>query len=368
MKPWKDEMSMNKLSEGTFERLFQQASIGIIITDTNFNILMINESAAKFFDVDISQTIGRAIETIVPSHRRKITRRLLERSLQRGKSVEYRIRRTHKGVKSYLAIIVDPIKDENGRNEGACLWIRDLSRRMELEKRLAKVEKLASLGQLAGGVAHHFNNIFGGIITAVDYALTIDDAELQRRTLERISEGINKAASLTRKLLEFSEKKTPERNLADLTEIVLGFVEQNEPKLAKENIQLELEIRNAPILAIHPGKLNQILQALLANAKQAIGMKWGKIKITIDSDNKKVYLIFADTGKGISPEIKDKIFEPFFTTYGALGGGGEGNLGLGLTIARKLAEDIGGELEYKKCESEEFNTCFVLTFPLEKIK
>ncbi len=357
-------MSTKKPSEKTFERIFRQASIGIIITDINFNIMIINESAKKFFDITVEQAEGKPIETIVPEHRRKITRRLLERSIQRGKPIEYRVRRTQNGTKKYLAVIVDPIKTENNKVEGACLWVRDLSRRMELEKRLSQIEKLASLGQLAGGVAHHFNNIFGGIITAVDYAITVDDIETQKRTLERISEGINKAAALTRKLLEFSERQTPERDLADLTEVLIGFMERNEPDLAKENIQLELEIKNAPILAVHPGKLNQILQALLANAKQAIGTKGGKIKITIDSDNEKVYLMFADSGKGISPEIKDRIFEPFFTTYGSLGGGGEGNLGLGLTIARKLAEDIGGELEYKECTSEEYNTCFALIFRL----
>ncbi len=359
-------MNSKQLSEETFERLFRYASIGIIITDTKFNILMINKSAGIFFDIDPKKAEGKPIETIVPEHRRKITRRLLERSVQRGKSVEYRIKRVRKGIRHYLAIIVDPIKDEKGNIEGACLWIRDLSRRMELEKRLSQIEKLASLGQLAGGVAHHFNNIFGGIITAVDYALAIDDIEIQKRTLERISEGINKAASLTRKLLEFSERQTPEKDLADLTEVLIGFMERNESKLTKENIQLELEIKNAPIVAVHPGKLNQILQALLANSKQAIGITGGKIKITIDSDNENVYLIFADTGRGISPEIKDRIFEPFFTTYGSLGGGGEGNLGLGLTIARKLAEDIGGTLEYKDCKSKEYNTCFVLTFNIRQ--
>ncbi len=356
---------MKQPSEETFKLLFEQASIGIVITDAKFNILMINESAANFFSVEIEQAKNKPIETIVPYHRKNITRKLLERSIQRGKPVEYRIRQTKSGAKKYLAIIVDPIR-RGEKIEGVCLWIRDLSRRMELEKRLSQIEKLASLGQLAGGLAHHFNNIFGGIITAVDYALTIDDADMQKRTLERISEGINKAASLTRKLLEFSERKTPERNLADLTEVLISFAEATEPKLSKENIQLELEIRNAPILAVHPGKLNQILQALLANSQQAIGKAGGKIKITIDSDEDKVHLLFADTGRGIASEVASRIFEPFFTTYGALGGGGEGNIGLGLTIARRLAEDIGGTLEYSRCESDEYNTCFVMTFPLRK--
>jgi signal transduction histidine kinase len=215
---------------------------------------------------------------------------------------------------------------------------------------------------MAGGLAHHFNNILGGIVTAVDHALNMGDPATARRTLEMISEGITKAVGLTRKLLEFSTPELPENNLVDLTEAVIGFVEQADKRLAPAGRQIQLEIKAVPVFPIHPGKLRQVLDVLLANSEQALGPQNGQIKVTLDSDSRQIRILFADSGPGIAEHIQDRIFEPFFTTRGSMGGGADGNLGLGLTLARRIAEDLGGHLAYAPDESD-LGACFVLAFP-----
>ncbi len=336
--------------------------MGIIILDVDFRIFMMNKSAATLFDVDPLEVEDRPIETLVPENRRHITRKLLTRAVAITRPLEYRVRRAEGRAKRCLSIVVDPIRC-GYQVDGVCLWVRDMTRRMELEKHLAEIEKLASLGQLAGGLAHHFNNIFGGIVTAVDYALGTDDPTTSKRTLLMISEGINKAVTLTRKLLEFSTPELPEQNLVDLTEAIISFVEQVEPRLARADRQIELDIRSVPIIPVHPGKMRQILDALLANSEQAFGKGPGKIKITLETGDQHVRLSFHDNGPGIPAQIIDRIFDPFFTTRGSLGGGCEGNLGLGLTLARRLAEDIGGNLIYSPEDSKN-GSCFVITFAL----
>ncbi len=359
-------MENTKLKSGTYERLCQQGSVGIVLLDLDFNILMINDSACRHFDVKMEEAVNNPIETIIPKHRHKITRKLLTRSVELTRSLEYRIRYTKSGKKKYLAIIIDPIKNSGNEVDVVCLWVRDLSRRMELEKRLARVDKFVSLGQMAGGVAHHFNSVLGGIVTAIDFALQSNDPELYKQTLKLIMKGIGKAVDLTQRLLEFSVPEKPEQDLADLTEVIIAFVEKEEAKLAEKRIKLELEIKSAPILAVHPGKMRQILQILMINSLEAMEIvDGGEIKITIDSDEKYVKVLFSDTGPGIAKEVADKIFEPFFTTRGSISGGSRGNLGLGLTVAKRLADDIGGDISYTPEQNPKGKgACFTIAFPI----
>ncbi|MFA5863830.1 MAG: PAS domain-containing sensor histidine kinase [Phycisphaerae bacterium] len=347
-----------------YKRLCEQASIGIVIADAEFRICMLNSQAAILFEVDARKVVGEPIEVLVPANRRNVTKKLLARAVAVSRPLEYRVRRNDAAKKRCLSILVDPILQAD-RTEGVCLWIQDLTRRMDMEKRLAEIEKLASLGQLAGGLAHHFNNILGGIVTAVDHALRTNDEATSHRTLEMISDGIGKAVVLTRKLLDFSTPDLPEQNLVDLTEAVISFTEKAEPRLTAAGRQIELEMKSIPIRAVHPGKMHQILQTLLSNSEQAFGVRGGKIKLTLESDGQQIRLLFCDDGPGIPPGLADRIFEPFFTTRGSLGGGSEGNLGLGLTLAQRMAEDVGGTLVYSPEESIG-GACFVITFPLHR--
>jgi PAS domain S-box-containing protein len=347
-----------------YKRLCEQASIGIVITDAEFRISMLNSTAAVLFDVDPRQVKDQPIEILVPPNRRNITKKLMQRAVAIAKPLEYRVRRTVEGKKRFLSIVADPILHDN-RVEGVCLWIQDLTRRMEMEKRMSEIEKLASLGQMAGGLAHHFNNVLGGIVTAVDHALGSDDPATSRKTLEMISEGLGKAVVLTRKLLDFSTPDLPEQNLVDLTEAAITFVEQVEPRLSAAGRQIELEIKAVPIRAVHPVKMRQTLEALLANSEQALGPRGGKIKLLLEAEAGEIRLLFQDNGPGIPSRIADRIFEPFFTTRGSMGGGTEENLGLGLTLARRLAEDVGGKLNH--CPGpDQTGACFILTFPVNK--
>ena len=350
------------LREDFYKRMYDQASVGIIVMDTGFRIQTINDAAANLFGIDKEQACDQTVDFLVPEKRRFLTHRLLDRAVSLSRPVEYRLHRNEGKRKKYLSILVDPIR-KGDEVDGVCFWVRDLTRRIELEKRLAEIEKLASMGQLAGGVAHHFNNIFGGIVTAVDHALNLDDIMTYRRTLNTIQDGIDKAVGLTRKLLDFSTPDLPEQNMSDLTEVVINFVENVEKRLSVLGQRIDLEIRNVPIYAVHPGKLRQILDILLANSEQAFAGQKGWIKITLDADNEMLRLTFQDNGPGIAAQYVDRIFDPFFTTYGPMGGGGEGNLGLGLTVAHRLAEDINGNLEYSP-ENSQIGTCFIITFPL----
>jgi signal transduction histidine kinase len=308
----------------------------------------------------MSSLQGQPVELLVPPNRREVIRRLLKRTLTAEHSLEYRIRQGEGAKQRFLSIWIDPIR-AGGKVEGICFWLRDLTRRTEHEHRLAEMEKLASLGKLAGGLAHHFNNILGGIVTAVDHALSIKDPIIAQRTLSMIQDGLNKASAITRRLLDYSNPDLPDRDLADLTEVVLNFMEEVEPLLEKSGWQIELDVHGVPIFAVYPKKMRQILDALLANSIQATTVEGGKIHLSLYESDGKILLEFQDNGPGVPAQVIERIFEPFFTTRGVLGGGSEGNLGLGLTVAHRLAEDLGGDLTYN-IEKSKNGACFVLSF------
>ncbi|NLX03865.1 MAG: PAS domain S-box protein [Phycisphaerae bacterium] len=347
-------------------RLCECASIGIVVTGSDFRIRMMNDSAAMLLGVDRTSSMGRPVDELMPEHRREMSRRLLVRAKAQLRSVELRVLYPRNGVNRHLTITVDPIPANEEGIDGICLWVRDQTRRMELERRLARIDKLASLGQMAGGLAHHLNNVLGGIVTAVDHGLGCSDLASAKRALRLISDGMTNAVSLTRKLMEFSSPELPDQNLVDFTEAVIGFVEQSRERLRKADRTVELEIRRAPILAVHQFKIHQVLDSLLANSEQALGEKGGRITIELEADDRDVRLYFLDSGPGIPRELSEQVFEPFFTTRGALGGGSEGNLGLGLTLARRLVAEMGGTLRYCP-ERAHDGACFQIAFPIRRI-
>jgi len=356
---------MKAMSEDFYRRLCLGASIGIIITDRELNINMMNAAAGSLFGVDPETAKGQPAASLMPDYRRVTAQKLLSRTTALARSAELRIVHPLHGRKQHLAILVDPILSSDGSLEGICLWIRDQTRRMELERRLAEIERLASMGQLAGGLAHHLNNVLGGVVTAVDHGLNSHDIDKAKRALQLVSRGLANAVKMTRKLLEFSTPEMADYNLVDLTEVVIGFVEQNQERVRQAGRQIEFDIQSVPIIAVHQTKIAQILEVLLTNSEQALGERGGQIRIVLESDEDEVRIRFMDDGPGINNEIADQIFEPFFTTRGALGGGSGANLGLGLSVARRLASEIGASLTHCKDYSSEF-TCFTLTFPLAR--
>ena len=107
--------------------------------------------------------------------------------------------------------------------EKLAAWIVDETDRMRLADQLSQAEKIASLGTLAGGVAHHFNNILGGVATFVDFALTSGDVVSMKRALQMTAEAAARASKITQSLLSFAEVDSRRSDLADLTEVVLTF-------------------------------------------------------------------------------------------------------------------------------------------------
>ena len=119
-----------------------------------------------------------------------------------------------------------PVVSDDGTRIGASLFIRDITKRLALQREVFEARKMASLAEMAGAIAHHFNNIAGGVVTSIDFAIDRQDAVIQDRVLRQTSKALARATKLMNGLLAFSGADEPTTDLSDLTELVLEVADE----------------------------------------------------------------------------------------------------------------------------------------------
>ena len=353
--------------------LFHGAPVAVLVTDAQLRVVAANEAAGRLLGVAPADILGRPMALLVPPDRRGLLERLLQRAAQRNEGADFAVTLPGPGGEvRHLAVVLVPAPDPAGgpagvappgRPVGVAAWILDETRRRHLADRLAQVDKMASLATLARGVAHHFNNILGGVATLVDYALGGSDPVVMKRALQTTAEAIARAAKITQSLLSYAAKDHAPSDLADLTEVLLHFVNLVEKPLAQKSIRLELDLHPVPVWAVETRRLNQVLHNLLDNAEEAMP-HGGTVTIALDRAGDEVVLTFADTGCGIDPRLLPRVFEPFFTTKGLLAGGDKVNPGLGLSIVHGIVTEMGGRISVESTPGQ--STRFVIALPIHK--
>jgi len=330
-----------------FEQLCRSAGIAIIATDVDRRIRVWNDAAAAMFGTPAERMLNQPLVNVMPPNRRDLAEQMFNRAIRDHVVSEFEIVHTlQQSAPRHLGVTVSPILSNDGRCIGASACIRDITRRVDLEKKLQESEKMASLGSLAGGVAHHFNNILGGVATQVDFAIQSDEPAVARRALRITAEAVNRAGNLTRDLLAFAEGDRRPDELGDLTETVLSFVDQLEPGLRDRKIDLALDLNSAPIREVPRHRLLTVLRNLADNAIEAMP-NGGQLAIALWTEGDEVAVEMTDTGCGIDENTQRHVFEPFFTTKGPRPVGSGGGTGLGLAVVHGLVRDMGGTISLK---------------------
>jgi two-component system cell cycle sensor histidine kinase/response regulator CckA len=218
----------------------------------------------------------------------------------------------------------------------------DRRERQQLEEQLNHAQKMEAIGQLAGSVAHDFNNVLTAILGFCELALGgMAPDSSQRGDLLEIRNAGERAAGLTRQLLAFSRQQVLQPKIHDLNALVNGVLPMLR-RLLIENIEVLVSLEsNAAKIKIDATQLEQILINLVVNARDAMP-RGGRLTIGTRSDptGDWVTLIVADTGAGMDEATRARIFEPFFTTKGA----GKGT-GLGLATVQRIVKQCDGSIE-----------------------
>src|SRR5437667_726691 len=230
----------------------------------------------------------------------------------------------------------------------------EITERKRLEEQLMQSQKMEAVGQLAGGVAHDFNNILTAIVGYTDLlAAELHGHERQLEDLEEIRKAARRAAALTRQLLAFSRKQVLEPRIIDVNGVVVNL-EKMLRSLISENIALRTHLATDLAAArADPNQIEQVIMNLAINARDAMP-EGGSLTIetgnaTLDEaytrqhvsvvPGEYVMLAVSDTGCGMDEHTKARIFEPFFTTKAP----GRGT-GLGLSTVYGIVKQSGGNI------------------------
>ena len=271
---------------------------------------------------------------------------------------EYRLRRSD-GEYRYFSAHGIPVLEEDGTVRewvGACTDITDQKlaeeERKKLEEQLHHSQKIEAVGQLAGGVAHDFNNILSLIIGYANLTVeSMQENDPARAYLNEVLKASGRAAALTESLLAFSRKQTVNLAVIDLNEVMKGG-EKFLHRLIREDIELKISYASCPLAVMADGgQIEQVFMNLVTNARDAMPYG-GKLAIemsrtTLDQDFVQTHgfgkagvhavVSVADNGVGMDEQTKTRIFEPFFTTK-ELGKG----TGLGLSMAYGIVKKHDG--------------------------
>ncbi len=246
-----------------------------------------------------------------------------------------------------------PMRNERGRIWAVCSIATDITDRKRLEAETVRAGQLASIGELAAGVAHEINNPINGII---NYAqLLLDDAaDPARPMLASIIRQAERVAGIVRSLLAYSrvdEEAFAPVNLAELIEDSLSLTRY---RLERSGVLVDVELSpGLPVVRGRPRELQQVLLNLLSNALHALTERQrrtpgAELRCTVRAtlrEDRRVALQVEDTGTGIPAELLPKVTLPFFTTKPK-----EQGTGLGLSISRAIVEAHGGEFSLHNVE------------------
>jgi len=385
--------------------IVESSETAIINSDLNGKVLAWNAGAVRLYGYTTSEMIGRDIRVTIPAER-LVELEAINSKVRSGEQVSHfeTVRLARNGAKIEVHMTVTPIRSLSDGVIGAAYLVWDISDFRRLERQLAQAQKLASVGQLAAGIAHEINtpiqyigdnaeflsdafrdlsrlvSTHGQIIDALrngrDEALAdsleracqeVDVDYLCQevpKAIGQLREGVERVASIVRAMKEFSHPSIAEKVMFDINRAIAStiLVSRNEWKYVAE-LTTDLD-PGLPLVPGLPGQFNQVMLNLIVNAAHAIsdvvrgsGRK-GAIHITTGRTGQWAEIRVKDNGTGIPEAIQSKVFDPFFTTKEV----GKGT-GQGLSIAHAaIVQEHGGTLTFETSLGQ--GTTFLIRLPI----
>lgn len=348
--------------EAYFRTLCETLGVALIATDSNLRIRVWNAAATRMFGAAADQMIGTPVESIIPQDSRETALSMLRHAIEFGDASQIDFdHRDSQGAHRELAATIAPVVSETGERLGASLCFRDITRRIELAQRLETSKKMVALGEMAGAVAHHFNNILGGIITRLDYAKARGTQRELERMVEPVANALARAMRLVDGLLAFSEGDRRTEDVADLNTIMRRVADEASKAVVGRGIEFTLSMPKLMAPPTTRVAVVTVLRNIVQNAIEAMP-DGGTLRIEVTAEANAAVIRVIDSGVGFSATARARVFEPFWTTKGVLAEGSGRATGMGLAVAHGLTQMIGGSIAVDSEPGK--GSCFTLRIPL----
>ncbi len=361
------EVDLEK-SEKKYHAIFSNIPNPVFVLDIQtLTILDCNMSAESVYGF----TTGDLIDSPFLNLFRKEEKNIYAARLKTDTIINQAKHLTKTGKELYVNIRVS--LSEYSEQEVLLVTTSDITKRLEAEQQLIQASKMATLGEMATGVAHELNQPLSVIKTASSFLVKKIDSkqsiqeDILTTMLTKVDKNVDRAAKIINHMRQFARKTDKAMEKISINDVLVNAFEIFSQQLKVRGIAVVKNMsRTLPKIHADPDRLEQVIINLLLNARDAIEEKLtapGKagheerITLRTYTDGVRVIAEVCDTGIGIPKHVADKIFEPFFTTKEV----GKGT-GLGLSISYGIVKDCGGTI--KALPNKDQGTCFIMSFPV----
>lgn len=357
-------LKMLQQSLKRFDNILSSLPNGIITLDTEGRILLFNNAAERILGFSLDQVRRKNWRDAFINQPEIIP--VLEKQTPNKEVIFH----TKEGEPIYLNLINSPIRDDIGRQQGSIIIFQDISERKKTEEQIQRISKLASLGQLATGIAHEVRNPLSGISYVLDdlHDYVIKDEE-RRELIEKAIKEVDRLDRIVSGLMDFAKVSRFEFSYHNVNAILEDAFLWIKKKCKDQEIEVFKEYsQDLPEIMLDPKKLKEAFLNLIINSLDAM-KEGGTLKIhtrgysgrkrkNIDQ-SKFVEVYIEDSGVGIPIQDQNKIFDPFFTTKPA-------GSGLGLSITHSIIMEHEGRISMESEQGK--GTRFTINLPTSQTK
>ncbi len=327
-----------------FRSAFENSTDAILVTDVAGKIIDVNEAFTRIYGYSREEAIGKTTALIQSKYSTQEFYKEMWSGLTRFNQWKGEIINQRKdGTEIPVWLSITPILLD-GTKIGYMGIEADMSDRKNLEQQIVQTEKLATIGQLAAGIAHEIGTPLNIISGNAEYIqMDLKESDPGYKELTTIIEQTKRISVMIKQLLDFARPKILSLQPVDISSVITSVLDFVRRQSEKNGIEIETTFENgSPNVYGDPALLYQVFLNVIINSFHAM-TKGGKLYLKTfieDEEREKVVIMVRDTGEGISPENLRKLFTPFFTTKEA----GKGT-GLGLAVTQRIVQEHSGSIE-----------------------
>jgi signal transduction histidine kinase/ABC-type branched-subunit amino acid transport system ATPase component len=337
------------------ENLIHDLPVGVIVLDARGRVQIYNYRASELLGFDAELVGGRSIDALLAEVAPDLKGDLLAAV---GSHEEAEWDQVSLAGDGTFRIRVSPLVDEEDTNLGTTLMVEDRSLAASINEYVVQSEKMASVAEVAVGVAHEINNPLFIIKNYLELVKAKNENADIAGKIQKIEAELGRIVEIVSSLLSFSRRRSNGPATVNVTQVVEEMIPLLDHRLAEKAVRLSRD-GCAPTCSVRmdENRLKQVLLNLLMNSIDAV-LERGRIAISAEPDAAvgQVVIRVSDDGYGIPKDIADNVFDPFFTTKV-----GKRSTGLGLSICRHLVEEHGGSISFASSPGE--GTEFTVRLP-----